>query len=424
MDVDGYRQLMEGHKEISRGAAVAAVGALDGARTEFVGYEKTEALTAIAALEPDEDGRFRAKLHESPFYAEGGGQVSDVGFIEHEETGARAELVGAVRAGDDQTLLFEGEGFAAGDRVRAVVSWSHRFPTMANHTATHLLHKALREQLGDHVQQAGSAVRPDKLRFDFAHDQALTAEERRAVERRVNEKVFENVPVLAYVVPLEEAKRMGATMLFTESYPEDVRVIEVPGYSMELCGGTHVSRTAEIGPFTILSESSVASGVRRIEAVTSGEAYALLQARSHEVDALKDELERVRKEKPRRTRDRGRRRRGRGEGRGRRERHRATRGRPRRRRAARPLRPLQAAESAGCGRARFRRGRPRAPRLQLRPGCCGAGERVRRREGGGRRRGRRRGGRPTMARAGGTDPEKLADALAEAERLVVGALTT
>ena len=131
--------------------------AIEGTSTDFVGYEKTEVLTAIAALEPDEDGRFRAKLHESPFYAEGGGQVSDAGFIEHEETGARAELVGAVRAGDDQTLLFEGEGFAAGDRVRAVVPWSHRFPTMANHTATHLLHKALREALGDHV---GRRARP------------------------------------------------------------------------------------------------------------------------------------------------------------------------------------------------------------------------------------------------------------------------
>ena len=166
--------------------------------------------------------------------------MSDIGFIEHEETGARAELVGAVRAGDDQTLLFEGEGFAVGDRVRAVVPWSHRFPTMANHTATHLLHKALQEELGDHVRQAGSAVRPDKLRFDFTHGQALTPEERAAVERRVNEKVFENLPVLAYVVPLEEAKKMGATMLFDEKYGEDVRVIEIPGYSMELCGGTHV----------------------------------------------------------------------------------------------------------------------------------------------------------------------------------------
>ena len=278
VDVDGYRQLMDEHREVSRGAAVESVRAIEGATTDFVGYEKTEVLTAIAALEPDEDGRFRAKLHESPFYAEGGGQVSDTGYIEHEETGARAELVGAVRAGDDQTLLFEGEGFAVGDRVRAVVPWSHRFPTMANHTATHLLHKALQEELGDHVRQAGSAVRPDKLRFDFTHGQALTTEERVAVERRVNEKVFENLPVLAYVVPLEEARRMGATMLFGEKYGADVRVIEIPGYSMELCGGTHVAKTAEIGPFVILSESSVGSGVRRIEAVTSGEAYAYLQS--------------------------------------------------------------------------------------------------------------------------------------------------
>ena len=263
VDVDGYRELMAEHREVSRGSVAESVRAIEGARTEFVGYEKTDVLTAIAALEPEEDGRFRAKLHESPFYAEGGGQVSDVGFIEHLETGARAELVGAVRAGDDQTLLFEGEGFVAGDRVRAVVSWNHRFPTMANHTATHLLHQALREELGDHVHQAGSAVRPDKLRFDFAHGQALSAEERDAVERRVNEKVFENLPVLAYVVPLDEAKKLGATMLFGEKYGEDVRVIEIPGYSMELCGGTHVSKTAEVGPFVILSEGSVASGVRQ-----------------------------------------------------------------------------------------------------------------------------------------------------------------
>src|SRR5207247_9939152 len=140
--------------------------------------------------EPDEDDLFRAKLYESPFYPEGGGQVSDVGFIENEETGARAELVKAIRVGDDQELLFRGEGFAAGDRVRAVVPWPVRFPTMANHTATHLLHQALREVLGDHVKQAGSAVRPDKLRFDFTHDQALTLEQRAEVERRVNEQVI------------------------------------------------------------------------------------------------------------------------------------------------------------------------------------------------------------------------------------------
>ena len=155
-----------------------------------MGYEKLDVLTQIGALEQLEEGLFLAKLRESPFYPEGGGQVTDQGWIEKD--GARAELVSAYRFGDDQVLLFEGEGFAAGDRVRAVVPWKARFPTTANHTATHLLHRALQEVLGDHVRQAGSAVRPDKLRFDFTHAQALTHEERERVEEIVNERVFEN----------------------------------------------------------------------------------------------------------------------------------------------------------------------------------------------------------------------------------------
>jgi len=271
-----------------------------GVKTRFVGYEKVEVLTALASVAPFEDGLFQAKLHESPFYPEGGGQVSDVGFVENEATGVRAELRQAVRLeGDDQLLVFEGVGFAEGDRVRAVVPWSVRFPTTANHTATHLLHKALQDVLGDHVRQAGSAVRPDKLRFDFTHPQALTAEERAEVERRVNEKVFENLPVHAFVTPIDEARRLGAMMLFGEKYGEHVRVVEVDGYSRELCGGTHVRSTAEIGPFVVLSESSVGAGARRIEAVTSGEAWALLQGRAHEADELRAELERVRKERKR-----------------------------------------------------------------------------------------------------------------------------
>ena len=264
--------------------------------TEFVGYERTEVLTAIAALEPREDGLFDAKLHESPFYAEGGGQVSDTGWIENEQTGARAELERATRVGDDQVLTFRGEGFAVGDRVRAVVPWAHRFPTMANHTATHLLHEALRQVLGEHVRQAGSAVRPDKLRFDFTHTEALTTEQRHEVEEIVNRKVFENLPVRAYVTTIDEARNLGATMLFGEKYGDEVRVIEILGFSMELCGGTHVRWTAEIGPFAILSESSVGAGARRIEGVTSGEAYALLHGRSREADELRAELERVRRE--------------------------------------------------------------------------------------------------------------------------------
>jgi alanyl-tRNA synthetase len=222
--------------------------------------------------------------------------VSDQGWIENEETGARADLVRATRVGEDQVLTFRGEGFAAGDRVRASVPWSVRFPTMANHTATHLLHKALRETLGEHVVQAGSAVRPDKLRFDFRHDKALTAEEREEIERIVNEKVFQNLPVRTFVTPIDEARNLGATMLFGEKYGDEVRVVEVDGYSRELCGGTHVRSTAEIGPFVILSESSVGSGARRIEALTAGEAWEYLRARSEELDEVRAELEKARKE--------------------------------------------------------------------------------------------------------------------------------
>src|SRR5215510_3701217 len=296
VDEEEFTRRMGEHREISRSTEARAVGDIGGPVTECVGYEKTEALTAISAYSQLDERTFQAKLYESPFYAEGGGQVTDQGFIENEETGARAVLRAADRLGDDQVLTFEGEGFAEGDRVRAVVDWGTRFPTMANHTATHLLHKALQDVLGDHVRQAGSAVRPDKLRFDFTHPQALTQEERARVEEVVNEKVFENLPVHTFVTPIDEAKKLGAMMLFGEKYGDEVRVVEIPGYSRELCGGTHVRWTAEIGPFAILSEASVGAGARRIEAVTSGEAYALLHGARHESEELRRELETVRRE--------------------------------------------------------------------------------------------------------------------------------
>jgi alanyl-tRNA synthetase len=303
VDEDGFRQRMEEQRTRSRKAVQEVEVRVSGdTRSEFVGYEKTEVLTAILAYEDLGDGRFQAKLEQSPFYPEGGGQVTDAGFIENEETGARAELVAAARLpDDDQVLTFAGEGFEAGMRVRAVVPWQVRFPTMANHTATHLLHKALQDVLGDHARQAGSAVRPDKLRFDFTHPQAVTGEERAEIERRVNEAVFQNLPVRAYIVPIEEARRLGAMMLFGEKYGDEVRVVDIAGYSRELCGGTHVRATAEIGPFVITSESSVGSGTRRIEAVTSGEAYALLHGRAKEAEELRAELERARREGPRRV---------------------------------------------------------------------------------------------------------------------------
>jgi alanyl-tRNA synthetase len=267
-----------------------------GFQTEFVGYEKTEVLTQIGALEELEPGLALVKLRESPFYPAGGGQVTDAGFVEKDGGGPSATLREAYRIGDDQVLLLEGEGLAAGDRVRAVVAWTHRYPTMANHTATHLLHNALQEILGDHVRQAGSAVRPDKLRFDFTHGQALSEGELERIEERVNEKIWENVPVHTFITTLEEARNLGAMMLFGEKYGEHVRVVEIPGYSRELCGGTHVRWTAEIGPFVITSEGSVGAGSRRIEAVTADEAYTLLRARAREAEELRAELERARKE--------------------------------------------------------------------------------------------------------------------------------
>jgi alanyl-tRNA synthetase len=302
VDEEGFTRRMEEQRARSRAgmrraetrAAEFAAGA--GFASEFVGFEKTDVLTQIGALEELEDGLFLAKLRESPFYPEGGGQVTDQGFIENEESGARAELREAYRFEDDQVLLFEGAGVAAGDRVRAVVPWPVRFPTMANHTATHLLHAALREVLGEHVRQAGSAVRPDKLRFDFTHAQALTAEQRADVERFVNERVFANLRVRAFYTPIDEARRLGAMMLFGEKYGDEVRVVEIEGVSRELCGGTHVRSTAEVGPFVVLSESSVGAGARRIEALTSGEAFAYLSSRAHELDELRGELERLRKE--------------------------------------------------------------------------------------------------------------------------------
>jgi alanyl-tRNA synthetase len=292
-----YTRLMEEHREISRRTSGIQVDIRfpRAPRTEFVGYEQTSVATAITAYADLGEGLFQAKLDRSPFYPAGGGQVADTGHIERDD-GARAELVEAIRLENDQELVFRGEGFADGDRVTAVVPWRVRFPTMANHTATHLLHHVLREVLGDHVLQAGSAVRPDKLRFDFTHPQALTTAERTEVEQRVNERVFANMPVRVYETPIAEARKLGAMMLFGEKYGEVVRVVDIDGWSVELCGGTHVRSTAEIGPFVILSEASVGSGARRIEAVTAGEAFALLHERAREADELRGELERVRRE--------------------------------------------------------------------------------------------------------------------------------
>ena len=296
LDEDAFNDLMAEQRTRSRAGRAdeadrAAVFARDaGFTTEFVGYEKLNVLTQLAAAEALDDGLFLGKLRESPFYPEGGGQVSDTGWIEL-ESGERAEVAAVYRFGDDQALLLRGAGFEDGDRVRAVAPWSVRFPTQANHTATHLLHGALRAVLGDQVKQAGSAVRPDKLRFDFSHTSALTPEERARVEDLVNEWIFDNHPVRIFETPLEEAQDLGVTMLFGEKYGDVVRVVEVGDVSAELCGGSHVSSSAEIGAMKILSETSTGASTRRIEAITSGAAGAYLFEKEREAMRLVEELE-------------------------------------------------------------------------------------------------------------------------------------
>jgi alanyl-tRNA synthetase len=306
VDVDGFWQLMEQHREVSRASGESTVQQIATQlvgpavlQSEFVGYSKTKVLTAVIESAPLDDGRQLVKLEQSPFYAASGGQVSDHGTIAVDGEEQRLNVGDVLKFGDDQVIVVELAGhepLAAGTRVEAVVSWRDRFPTQANHTATHLLHQALRDVLGDHVKQAGSAVRPDKLRFDFTHEKPLTPEERERVERIVNDKVFEGIPVRTFVTPIDEARKLGAMMLFGEKYGAEVRVVEIGDYSTELCGGTHVRSTAEIGPFVITSEGSVGSGARRIEAVTSGEAWTLLEGYKKELEAVRGELEQVRRE--------------------------------------------------------------------------------------------------------------------------------
>jgi alanyl-tRNA synthetase len=253
----------------------------DAPETRFVGYETLRATTSVAAA-ADADGAALVKLEESPFYAEGGGQVADSGRIRWDETEAR--VVDVYRVGEDQAVKVQGPVPEPGNRVEAEVERATRHATMRNHTATHLLHAALRERLGTHVRQAGSAVRPDKLRFDFTHGAPLAPDEVRDIEERVNGWIKSSLPVRALHMDREEAEALGAIALFGEKYGEWVRVVEVEDVSRELCGGTHVANTAEVGIFAIISEGSSASNVRRVEALTGPGAIDWFRDRSRQLE--------------------------------------------------------------------------------------------------------------------------------------------
>jgi alanyl-tRNA synthetase len=305
VDEEGFETLMNQQRERARESAGRARGgealreralALAGQAgfdTDFVGYETTESDTSIGAVAAD-DGRVLVKLVESPFYATGGGQVADSGYVECFDGDCRARVDDVLRVGNDQVvaLVPEQGTIEAGERVKAIVDRAARHATECNHTATHLLHAALRRRLGTHVRQAGSYVGPDKLRFDFTHGKALTGEEVRDVEQLVNDWVLEDQPVHALTTTLEEARRLGAMALFGEKYGDVVRMVEVGdgSFSRELCGGTHVRFTAEIGLFKLVTETSSAANVRRIEALTGPAAVSLLRRHDEALSLAAREL--------------------------------------------------------------------------------------------------------------------------------------
>ena len=289
VDEAGFTAAMERQKAQARAAGKFKMDrALEysGAGNHFVGYDDLQATAKVLALYVDGLPASVLKAGQSgvvvldttPFYAESGGQVGDQGLLQ--TAGAKFEVEDTLKIKADvfghHGMLLEGS-LKVGDAVQAQVNTDLRAATVRNHSATHLMHKALREVLGDHVQQKGSLVNAERTRFDFAHNAPVTDEQILAIEAKVNEEIWANPATQARVMDIESAQKTGAMMLFGEKYGETVRVLDI-GSSRELCGGVHVHRTGDIGLFKVVAESGVAAGVRRIEAVTGGNALAYLQS--------------------------------------------------------------------------------------------------------------------------------------------------
>jgi alanyl-tRNA synthetase len=287
IDHEGFMREMRAQRERSRaswkGAEKGAVAPayqelVQRGRTKFLGYEKLCAASRVVGLlvnqqlvdsvAPEVDAEL--VLDQTPFYAETGGQVGDRGTLDSAGGGLVATVASAYPAVPGLTVhrIKTHAVIRIGDELRAEVAQGERLSTERNHTATHLLHAALRQVLGTHVKQAGSVVEPPRLRFDFAHYTAMDQAEIEEVERLVNEQILRNTSVTTDVMPLDRAISTGAMALFGEKYGDEVRVVQVPDFSKELCGGTHVRRTGDIGVFKIVNEGSISAGVRRIEAVT------------------------------------------------------------------------------------------------------------------------------------------------------------
>jgi alanyl-tRNA synthetase len=252
----------------------------------FVGYDRIECDTEVVGLRELPGSRVAVMLRETPFYAESGGQISDRGVITGE--GWSVDVDEVRRIDGKVAAIGKASGQVKAGRASASVPRGPRLDTERNHTATHLLHAALRSVLGDHVHQAGSLVAPDRLRFDFTHHGPLTDDELEQIENIVNSEIIAAIPLDIREKSFTEAKASGAMALFGEKYGDIVRVVTIPGISAELCGGTHVRNTAEIGLFQIVSETGVAAGVRRIEAVTGPRAYELVKQRQKTLTELAD----------------------------------------------------------------------------------------------------------------------------------------
>ncbi|WP_107996551.1 alanine--tRNA ligase [Neisseria cinerea] len=280
LDEEGFNREMEAQRARARAAQSFKANAqlpYDGQDTEFKGYSERQTESKVLALY--KDGEQVDELNEgeegavvidfTPFYAESGGQVGDVGYIFSGENRFEVRDTQKIKAAVFGQFGVQTSGrLKVGDSVTAKVDDEIRNANMRNHSATHLMHKALRDVLGEHVEQKGSLVTAESTRFDISHPQAVTAEEIAEVERRVNEAILANVAVNAAIMSMEDAQKTGAMMLFGEKYGDEVRVLQMGGFSTELCGGTHVSRTGDIGLFKIISEGGIAAGVRRIEAIT------------------------------------------------------------------------------------------------------------------------------------------------------------
>ena len=280
LDEDGFNREMEAQRARARAAQSFKANAqlpYEGQDTEFKGYSERQTESKVLALY--KDGEQVNELNEgdegavvidfTPFYAESGGQVGDVGYIFAGENRFEVRDTQKIKAAVFGQFGVQTSGrLKVGDSVTAKVDDEIRNANMRNHSATHLMHKALRDVLGEHVEQKGSLVTAESTRFDISHPQAVTAEEIAEVERRVNEAILANVAVNAAIMSMEDAQKTGAMMLFGEKYGDEVRVLQMGGFSTELCGGTHVSRTGDIGLFKIISEGGIAAGVRRIEAIT------------------------------------------------------------------------------------------------------------------------------------------------------------